>query len=231
METRSFSALQWRQLYQPHELHFIFQLPYLSCHNLEVDELHVMHLGTTMYMLGAVLYMLCFHVVDGAPEDIMHCIWSDINEFYRQHKVQTQFSNLKIGSFHEPGQFPKLKGKGAEIKDLVAPLAHVWNEKTRGSNEMNHTWISMMLAHQLAAQEILHVCRDATFLPVQSALDFAQAIAGIHHMWQLVANETDGQGWIIWNTATKLHYLHHLGEKAMFLNPRKGNTMLEETYM
>ena len=94
-----------------------------------------------MYMLGAVLYMLCFHVLDGTPEDIMHGIWSDINEFYREHRVQTQFSNLKIGSFHEPGQFPKLKGKGAEIKDLVAPLAHVWNAKTRGSTDRSHKWI------------------------------------------------------------------------------------------
>ena len=94
-----------------------------------------------MYMLGAVLYMLCFHVLDGAPEDIMHGIWSDINDFYSKHKVQTQFSNLKIGSFHEPGQYPKLKGKGAEIKDLVAPLSHVWNAKTRGSTDRSHQWI------------------------------------------------------------------------------------------
>ena len=50
-------------------------------------------------------------------------------------------------------------------------------------------------------------------------------------MWPLVANDSDAKGYNIWNTPTKLHYLHHLGEKAMFLNPRKGNTMLEETYM
>ena len=48
---------------------------------LEVDELHVMHLGTTMYMLGAVLYLLCFHVLAGDPEDIMHGIWTDISDF------------------------------------------------------------------------------------------------------------------------------------------------------
>ena len=144
-----FSALQWRQLYKPNELHFIFQLAYLSCHNLEVDELHVRHLGTTMYMLGAVLYMLCFHVLDGAPEDIMHDIWASISAFYKKHKVVTQYSNLKIASFHEPGQYPKLKGKGGEIKDLVAPLAHVWNEKTRGSNDMSHNRINRMLEHQL----------------------------------------------------------------------------------
>ena len=50
-------------------------------------------------------------------------------------------------------------------------------------------------------------------------------------MWSVVAKESDLQGLTIWNTPTKLHYLHHLGEKAMFLNPRKGNTMVEETYM
>ena len=215
----------------PNELHFVFQLPYLSCHNLEVDELHVMHLGTTMYMLGSVLYMLVFHVLAGAPEDNMQEIWGCINQFYKDHKVVTQYCNLKIGSFHEPGQFPKLKGKGAEVKDLVAPLAHVWNEKTTGSNDRRHRWISRMLQHQLVAQRILHDYKDPTFLPVQAALDFAEAIGGIHHMWSLVANDSDSTGVHIWNTPTKLHYLHHLGEKAMFLNPRKGNTMVEETYM
>ena len=39
------------------------------------------------------------------------------------------------------------------------------------------------------------------------------------------------KGLNIWNTPTKLHDLHHLGEKAMFFNPRRGNTMVEETYM
>ena len=125
----------------------------------------------------------------------------------------------------------KLKGKGAEVKDLVAPLAHVWNEKTKGIHCPEYKWISRMLKHQLSAQSILHDYRDQTFLPVQSAIDFAQAIAGVHHMWSLVANDSDKNGLNIWNTPTKLHYLHHLGEKAMFLNPRRGNTMVEETYM
>ena len=50
-------------------------------------------------------------------------------------------------------------------------------------------------------------------------------------MWSLVANDSDSTGVHTWNIPTKLHYLHHLGEKAMCLNPRKGNTMVEETYM
>ena len=88
-----------------------------------------------------------------------------------------------------------------------------------------------MLEHQFVAQGILHDHRDEPFLPVQSAKDFQQAIAGVHHMWSLAANDSDKKGLNIWNTPTKLHYLQHLGEKAMFLNPRRGNTMVEETYM
>lgn len=228
---RSFSATQWRSLYHPSELHWIFGFKYLSCHNLEVDELHVMHLGTTMYMLGAVLYTLCFYVLESSPEENMQSIWAKICDFYTNHKILTQYSNLEIGSFYQANQFPKLKGKGAEVKDLVAPLAHVWKTSTRGSHDRSHTWTTRMLEQHLIAQQILHDHRDPTFLSVQAAVDFATAIGEVLLMWSVVANHTDKKGLNIWNTPTKLHYLHHLGEKAKFLNPRKGNTMVEETFM
>ena len=214
--------MQWRQLYRPHELHFVFQLPYLSCHNLEVDELHVMHLGTTMYMLGAVLYILAFQVLPDDPEENMHAIWTAINQFYKDHKVVTQYCNLKISSFHEPGQFQKLKGKGAEVKDLVAPLAHVWNEQTRGSGEASHGFISIMLQHQLNCQSILHDYKEATFLPVQSAIDVSENIGRILIMWTLMANDADSKGLNIWNTPTKLHYLHHMGGDSNVSKPQEG---------
>ena len=79
-----------------------------------------------------------------------------------------------------------------------------------------------MLEHQLTAQGILHDYREQTFLPVQSAIDFAQAIAGVHHMWSLVANDSDNKGLNIWNTPTKLHYLHHLGEKSNVSQSKEG---------
>ena len=66
---------------------------------------------------------------------------------------------------------------------------------------------------------------------MQAAVNVANAISEVLVMWFLVANHTGQKGWDIWSTPTKLHYLHPLGEKAMFLNPRKGNTMVEETFM
>ena len=88
-----------------------------------------------------------------------------------------------------------------------------------------------MLQHQVIAQQILYEHSEAIILPEQAALDFAQAIDKVLVMWSNVANDSDEKGLNIWNTVTKFQHLYHLGQKAMFLNPRKGNTMLEETYM
>ena len=225
----SFTPAYWRQMQG--QLHFLFDFLYLSQLNLEPDELHVMHLGTSQYMLGAVLYLLCFKVMLGSPEENLHEAWAEISQYYSDHSVETQYSALTICSFFEPGQYPKLKGKGAEVKDLVAPLAKVWLGHTTGSNVNEYTQISAMLNYQCDAQRILHDHKDMAFLPKQRAIEFAYAIDGVLHMWSLVARAAFDQGEIVWNMTTKLHYLYHLGQKAWFLNPRRGNCMVEETYM
>ena len=78
---------------------------------------------------------------------------------------------------------------------------------------------------------MLHDHRDPSVLPMRAAVSFANAIGEIYVMWSWVANHTDQKSWNIWNTHTKLHYLHHLGETAVFPNHRKGNTMVEDTFM
>ena len=69
------------------------------------------------------------------------------------------------------------------------------------------------------------------FLPEPVARTLSEDVDGMLLRWSLVASASDKKGENIWNTTTKLHYLWHLGQKAMLLNPRKGNTFVEETYM
>ena len=116
-----------------------------------------MHLGTTQYLLGAVLFILVFQILPDSPEENMHNIWTSINDYYRHYNVVTQYSSLKLASFHEPSQYPKLKGKGAEVKDLVLPLAHVWDTHTRGSNERSHKWTCTSQHYNSHCQELIDV--------------------------------------------------------------------------
>ena len=167
LRAQSFTADQWRQLFA--EYHVIFDVPYVSCHNLETDELHVMHLGTSQYVLGAVLLILCFKLMAGTPEANSHNIWTAINMFYIDYKVETQYSSLKISAFYEPGQFPRLKGKGAEIKDLAAPLAKVWSGRMTMDNP-EHQQVQAMLQYQCTAQRIMHDHKDMVFRPTHAAI-------------------------------------------------------------
>ena len=56
----------------------------------------------------------------------MEQVWSEIMDYYTEQKVETQFTNLDLGNFHHAGNYPKMPGKGAEVKDLVPALHHVW---------------------------------------------------------------------------------------------------------
>ena len=52
------TILEWRASYR--SLLYIFELEYITHLNIEPDELHIMHLGTSMYTLGSILSMLVF---------------------------------------------------------------------------------------------------------------------------------------------------------------------------
>ena len=45
---------------------YIFELQYITHLNIEPDELHTMHLGTSMCMLGIILCVLIFQMLDGS---------------------------------------------------------------------------------------------------------------------------------------------------------------------
>ena len=62
--------------------------------NIDPDELHVMHLGTSMYMLGSILLLRCYHVLPKRPQAIMREVWQTLVSFYKDGKVVCQFWEL-----------------------------------------------------------------------------------------------------------------------------------------
>ena len=96
--------------------HCIFELSYLSILNIEPDELHIMHLGTTQYMLGSTLWSLCYQLLPGTPSQNMEQVWGSIVSYYSEHQVDTQYSNLTRSSFCDtrrpPQGFSQAQGKG-----------------------------------------------------------------------------------------------------------------------
>ena len=124
-------------------MHLLFKsFVFLSCLNLEADELHTLYLGVSQYFLGSVLWLLVYVTMVGDPADNMQQVWQLILQQYSEPATSTQFSALQLSSFTIPAKhntvYPKLKGKGAEVKALVLPLLCVWKMlRRRGSAHDN----------------------------------------------------------------------------------------------
>lgn len=228
-----FSTDQWRAAHP--KLHWIFlEMPFMTMHNIEPDELHILYLGVVSYMLGSVMWLLCFKMLPGTPEQNMQQLWAFITEFYRGHSVPTQFTNLNLGSFVDANQprftYPKLKGRGAEIRNLVWPLSAAWDEfGARASPEF--TLVRTLLKRQLDVQAVLSNHAAELFLPVDEAMNFRPAVDDVLRIYSKLANQADQCGSHLWSITPKFHWLWHLAHCALHLNPRANNCMIDEDFV
>ena len=152
-----YTAAQWRAVY-PDVPHWLFKFSYLTNLNIEPDELHVLHLGTSMWFVGSLLWLIVFQLLPGTHLENVQDVWSRIVRAYSIFQPPTQYTNIRMSSFCNPckpaAHYPKLKGKGAEVKGLIAPLAHVWEGLMDNSN-YDHLRIQACLMNIVRIQNII----------------------------------------------------------------------------
>ena len=206
----------------------MFGFPYMSNQNIEVDELHVMHLGTSMYMFGSILYTLVFNILTDNPAENMALVWKELGIASQELGSACTYTNLTIASFCDADRphaaYPKLKGKGAEVKDLADPLLKVWAK-------LEDNIVLQMLQHQCAIQQALTINSLANLLTEADSQDLCVHIDGVLMAYTVLANTADREGYLRWNITPKFHMLWHLGERSKNLNPRRGNTMMDEGFV
>jgi len=223
----------WRSLY-PEVPHPIFLVLGVNHYSVEPDELHIIYLGTAQYLLGSVLYVLVFKVLGESASENMTKVWNVVCDYYKMNQVSVQYSSIQISSFCNPknpgDHYPRLKGKGAEVKDLVAPLSTAWDMLVPDDFPQKAS-IQSILRHQIQAQEILHEFRDELFLPIDKSICLRNHINQLCLQYQRLAVKADKDADLLWSQPTKWHWLWHLAERSRYLNPRRSNTMIDEDYV
>ena len=198
-----YSAEQWRDMFEdPHPL---LAEEHMSCHNIEPDEAHCLHLGVGQHVIGSVLWLLvysCDGVVGGSASDKLDKIWSSVRAEYKQHKVPTQMTNLKLSTFHNPAKFadgyPVLSSKAAECKDLVLPMCRVW-EQFMDRREEDHVRVHHLLQQLTDLQKILHDHSSRAILPIAAANRFRNLVHGFLTTYSLLANSADREKICLFN--------------------------------
>ena len=120
--------------------HFLFTPPGVSIPSVYPDWLHTKHLGVDQYFLGSVLWLLVYQLSPGRdPQEALNEVWDAILEQYRFQHTPGRFSMMRLSMFSNPtaprASFPRLKGKGHEVKHLTGPLLEVFKAWPKPNDE------------------------------------------------------------------------------------------------
>ena len=233
-KVRLVGSAEWRAL-NANSMHDIFRrFTFLSTQNVEPDEMHCIHIGTSMYFLGSILWVLTYRILTGTPHANMGQIWTEIAAAYRALACPTQYGNLGLTSFHDPAKpraaYPKLKGRAAEVKWLAPALQAVWARHMRHGVEQDH-WVAGCLASLCQMQSILDSDSRNFFLEPGQVLHFRTLVDQHLSLYSRLAAAADSVGDLLWTVAPKHHLMWHLAWKSQYLHPRRGSCYQDEDFM
>ena len=117
-------------------------------------------------------------------------------------------------------QFPKLKGRAADVKGLVPALAYAWSKLMTPVDE-NQESIMLTLKMSTRMDSVLDSHPAEFVLPPGAAKEFRAA--GFMYLNQLsfLANRYNAQGAMLFNRIVKSNMVAHICLKANILKPAK----------
>jgi hypothetical protein len=224
----------WRRAYG-NNLHELFkQFAFLSNANVEPDEMHTIHMGTSTYFLGSVLWLLTHQLMQGSAAENMQTIWGEVVDLYREQRSATQYSNLGVSSFIDPekanSSYPKLKGRAAEVKSLAPVLRAIWHRRKRANVQLDD-WVGKCLDALCAIHGILDEEPGAFFLAPDRVAALRRAIDQHLAFYSRLAAACDQQGLLLFTVAPKHHALWHIGHRSAMLHPRRGACYMDEDFV
>ena len=215
-------------------MHALFKrFAFLSAVNMEPDEMHILYLGICQYHLGSILWLLVYRLMPSTAENNMRALWSDILLEYAGGDAQ--YSSLCLNSFTNKDRprkdYPRLKGAAAEVKWILGPIAAMWSKHKRAGNRYDNRVLASLKA-LLAIRTLIDESSDDPFMEPCKVTELRNKISEFLNLLNWLANAVDRDdphpdslfevGDKLFTVPPKTHWLWHLGDRAMWLAPRKG---------
>ena len=211
----------------------LFDIPGVSVLSVAADLMHCKHMGTDMYIYASILLILCFEILPGAASANMFTVWAKMKRFATRKKINT-FSNLLVSMFCDHNKphdaYPKLKGRAAEVRNLVEPLLHVWEEHC-DKRVVQHVQITLLLQRSMDMGNILSSNKDEVVLPVSDRSHFKKVGFQYLVLFNALGNHYTSVGKKLFNVTIKAHYVAHSILQAEYINPRLGWCYAGEDFM
>ena len=161
-------------------------------------------------------------------------VWDMVAKFYNENGTTSQFTSLCLTMLHDPtkpkGNYPKLKGRGAEVKGLVPALRHVWERCHNASDEM-HSMVLRALVCQCEMQSTIDDYAHEFFFPPEVATSFRAVVDRFLNAYSWLGAAADRNGDLLWSMVPQIHWLWHLAFRSQYLHPRRGACLLDEDFV
>ena len=231
-KSKLFSVDEWKAFGSDHPLFAEFS--WLSQMSVECDELHVLHLGVSQMLLGSVIWTIVYHCMRGTYDANLQQFWTELQSEYQKLDSGNRYTFFNGSLFHDPvrprGDFPRLKGRGIEIKHAVEPILEIFQRHARVGNIDDKLALGV-LSSLVKIQNIFEEhSKDYFLTPGDAATvqrlcdDFLDGYATLH-------NRAAGRKDLLWGCLPKHHVFWHLCNRCRFAHPRLGNCCLDEDYV
>ena len=154
----------------------------------------------------------------------MDDLWAHTSAYYKDNGTETVYTSLSISSFCDQSSpradFPKLKGKGAEAKDLVPALLSAWQTFADRARE-DYTLVRHCLVAQSTLQDIISDHQLDMSFPLETSDHFMANVDAFLHNDTRLANLATRDHELLWNIVPKHHWLWHLSRMSKYLNPKE----------
>lgn len=210
----------------------IFTLPGVTATTVALDYMHSKYLGCDQYIFGSVFYLLCFVIMESTPKANLERCWAFIKLYWKNHRVSVKYRYInKLTMFVRKSDFPKLRGKAAEIKHF-GPVVLALFTKFMNKNLEIHKTIQTLLKLNVKMEQILESHKEAVALPEQAAMQFKNCAMAMAQM-QLKCSEhfLEEPDIKAFNITSKTHMVVHSALLSKYLNPRKVWCFSGEDFM
>lgn len=216
----------------------LFDLPGMTGLCLAMDLMHNLFLGWLQYVYGSVMYLLTHECLDQAPLADLKTVWVFLKDTQKSFGTKYKYKQRldKLSMFTRASDFPKLKGRAADIMGLAHALHLCWNQ-FMSHGITRHVQISALLELNLDIANLLDayspkfgfmaVPEDTCKVLVAKACQMAQLHVQLCEFYK-------GQGQSLFNMTSKTHFVIHSLQLSRYIHPSlvwcfKGEVNMKKT--
>ena len=185
------------------------------------DVMHCKYLGSDKSFCGSVIKNLITYILPGSEKDNLKTIWYDIVREYKRGRVPSRFQAITANMVQGPSKKnPELRGKAAQIRDLVPILIKLWsNRMDTGNPQHRDVLTGLQCSYRIDC--LLHEHKGKPRMPPRARIQFRAACFGFADA-QSALVDAYHPNTPLHNISSKTHYIMHLGMIAQYINPHQG---------